>query len=631
MKARVGAHPVRGKGQARPSIAFQRQALPRLLLRTTGTSPRHAGEEVAMPTRPLPNDPSFERLRKHAKKLRDAVRAGDAAALAEAAEFHPRAGRATARFTLADAQLTIARSYGFASWATLKQHLAEIEPLVWNPTPPDPRSTQDLFVRLACLTYSGWDRHNPARAVRMLADHPDLVESDVYTAAAAGNVAGVRRFLDQDPALAQAKGGPLHWEPLLYACYSRLDGALPGASTVDVARLLLSRGADPNCGFLLAGSYAFTALTGAFGRGEDWSNQPPHPGCDALARLLLDAGADPNDAQALYNRHFEDNDDHLRLLFEYGLGRESRGPWIKRLTDENASTRTMLVQQLCWAAMKGFRARLKLLVEHGVDLNVASRRDGRTPYEEALRAGHHDIAGYLLRQGAKKIDLDPVETFALDCIAGRRAEAHARLAADPTLLDRLGHEGRVDLLHRAVDANRRDGIRLIVDLGVDINGMVPGTGLDRAALHNAASGAHLDTIALLLELGADPHLRDPTYHAAPIGWALHSRRLDVVDYLLPLANIFDAVNCGGVERASALLRDNPPLANARDEAGNPLVFYLHPETPRLQEMIRILSAHGADFAAQNRDGKTAADRARARGWIEFADLLREAGGRSRKD
>ena len=28
--------------------------------------------------------------------------------------------------------------------------------------------------------------------------------------------------------------------------------------------------------------------------------------------LLLDAGADPNDSQVLYNRHFKDNDDHLK-------------------------------------------------------------------------------------------------------------------------------------------------------------------------------------------------------------------------------------------------------------------------------------------------------------------------------
>ena len=69
-----------------------------------------------------------------------------------------------ARFSLADAQLVTARSYGFASWAKLKQHLAEIEPFVWNPPPlPDPESRVDVFLRLACLTYTG-THPSPPRA-----------------------------------------------------------------------------------------------------------------------------------------------------------------------------------------------------------------------------------------------------------------------------------------------------------------------------------------------------------------------------------------------------------------------------------------------------------------------------------
>ena len=47
------------------------------------------------------------------------------------------------------------------------------------------------------------------------------------------------------------------------------------------------------------GDCRFTALTGAFGEGEQGPvNQPPPPEWEAFARLLLDAGADPNDGQA---------------------------------------------------------------------------------------------------------------------------------------------------------------------------------------------------------------------------------------------------------------------------------------------------------------------------------------------
>ena len=81
-----------------------------------------------MPTCPLPNAPSLEHLRKEAKRLAQRVRAGDAAAIALAREFHPRAPEAITKFSLTDAQLAIARRYGFASWPKLKAHLTAIEP-----------------------------------------------------------------------------------------------------------------------------------------------------------------------------------------------------------------------------------------------------------------------------------------------------------------------------------------------------------------------------------------------------------------------------------------------------------------------------------------------------------------------
>jgi ankyrin repeat protein len=278
--------------------------------------------------------------------------------------------------------------------------------------------------------------------------------------------------------------------------------------------------------------------------------------------------------------------------------------------------------------MHDFAERVKLLVEHGVDVNMPSLRGGRTPYEEALRAGHQAIAEYLLEHGAKRVDLAPLETFALACIAGRRDDVRAMLSEDPSLLERLGHQGRIELLHRGLDAKQTAGIRLIVELGVDINGMVPGTGLDRSVLHNAAGWAGLEMVKLLLDLGADPILRDPTYHAAPIGWAVHNQQHDVVEYLLQFADVFGAVPCDGVERVADLLRKDPSLATARDDDGDPLVFYLHPEMTRLEEMIQLLVLHGADLNARSRDGRTLVDRALGRGWIEFADLVRRHGGRT---
>jgi ankyrin repeat protein len=583
--------------------------------------------------RPLPNDPSFEHLRKEAKRLRKAVRLGDTAALAQVKEFHPRPNESTTLFSLSDAQLVTARTYGFTSWTKLKQYLIAIEPFVWNPPQPsdDSGPLVDVFIKLACLNYGAWHRSNPAKARRLLTEHPELAQANISSAAAAGDVSAARAMIERDPASVKAKAGPLRWEPLLYACYSRMDGTAPNRSTLEVARLLLAHGADPNAGFLWGGTYVFTALTGAFGEGEDGINQPPHPHRDALARLLLDAGADPNDGQTLYNRHFRVDDDHLKLLVSYGLGHDKGGPWFKRLGDRTQNPARLLVEELWSAARNNFPQRVKLLVDHGVDVNTPGLRNGRTPYEEALRAGNHAVAEYLLEHGAKKVELDRNETFALACITGRRAEALAQLADDPTMLEKLGHRGRVDLIHRAVDAGRPDGVRLIVELGVDVNGMVPNSGLDRSPLHSATIGGNLEMVKLLLDLGADPGLCDPTYHSTPIGWAYHGQQQHVVDYLLRFATIFDALRCDGVERVAALLEQDPSLANAADDGGNPLVFYLHPEMTRLEQMVQLLTAYGADLNARNREGKTLLDRALARGWTDFATVLRAHGARPATD
>jgi hypothetical protein len=339
-------------------------------------------------TVPLPAQPSLERLRKHARRLQRAVRAGEPAALALAAAHLPGGAPADRRrFALSAAQLVTARRHGFAGWPALKRHIETLERYHWDPGPPADEDADGLparFCRLACLSYQDDGPARWARAGALIAAHPELSGADIWTAAAAGDLDAVARLLDADPALAVSRGGPYACCPLFYLAYSRADPGVDAAPVLAIARRLLDAGADPDEGYLWHGlPTPFTLLTGAFGHGElGPENQPPHPHASALARVLLEAGADPNDGQALYNRMFEPDDDHLELMLDHGLGSGDGGPWKARMGHLLDSPSEMLSGQLGWAVAHDQLARVRLLVEHGAD--IATRdEDGHTPLEVA--------------------------------------------------------------------------------------------------------------------------------------------------------------------------------------------------------------------------------------------------------
>lgn len=83
---------------------------------------------MATVSRGLPEQPHLEVPKREARELLDAVRAGTPAAVERVRARHPKffatfpTGDA-ASFKLADAQLVIAREYGFASWPELKRRI----------------------------------------------------------------------------------------------------------------------------------------------------------------------------------------------------------------------------------------------------------------------------------------------------------------------------------------------------------------------------------------------------------------------------------------------------------------------------------------------------------------------------
>jgi hypothetical protein len=84
--------------------------------------------------RPLPLRPSLEYERKEAKALLRRLRAGDSESIARAQAVHPRMQPPSlGRVQLADAQLVIAREYGFASWPKLVQYFNDVHRQTQSP------------------------------------------------------------------------------------------------------------------------------------------------------------------------------------------------------------------------------------------------------------------------------------------------------------------------------------------------------------------------------------------------------------------------------------------------------------------------------------------------------------------
>src|SRR5947208_914875 len=80
----------------------------------------------------LPPRPNLEQLRKQAKDLLKSLKSGDPEAIKRIQENHPRWARVSGSdirdtpFSLSEAQLVIAREYGFASWPRLKEHVDSV-------------------------------------------------------------------------------------------------------------------------------------------------------------------------------------------------------------------------------------------------------------------------------------------------------------------------------------------------------------------------------------------------------------------------------------------------------------------------------------------------------------------------
>jgi hypothetical protein len=364
-----------------------------------------------MPVKRLPAHPNLDHLKHQAKDLLKDHAARDPAAAQRLREFHPRFTDATdddifkGHLTLSDAQLTIAREYGFASWPRLKAHI-ETPTLADRLEKPHHERIEDPDFHRAVELLDAGD----AESLRShLSEHRRLVHQHVVFEG--GNYfrnPTLLEFIAENP----IRHGTLP-KNILAITHVILDAdpepaarnqALMLVSTGRVPRecgvqlplinLLCDRGADPASAIhaaALHGEFAAVdalihrgapidlPIAAALGRADDFNRLLPQAnkqerhlalalasqfGHVEIAALLLDAGEDSN-----------------------------------RYNPVGAHSHSTPLHQAAWS---GDESLVRLLVERGARVNIRDVLWHGTPADWASHAGHTEVEAYLRAR-----DLDP--------------------------------------------------------------------------------------------------------------------------------------------------------------------------------------------------------------------------------
>lgn len=437
----------------------------------------------------LPERANLKHLKKQAKDLLDALSRSNADAVETVGRYFP----SQHPVGLNDAQLVIAREYGFESWGKLKG-----------------------FVEAD-------------GAVNLWRHHREVLRQDLVCALRSGDAESILSFLLVHPSLINDAIVPHGQPPLHYVCFSQLVKSSEfELGLLATAEMLLDRGADASA--IVQREWGpESALYGAAGVLN-------HPG---LTKILLDAGARTDDGEALY--HSSDHPGHhdcTRLILEAGVN-QSDLDWcfkhqldhtsiesIRLFLDHGANPNdTRARTALSHAILRGQNLEvLRLLVDRGGDLEGLDE-DGTTPYAMARRLGNREVADKLVEWGAKPEM--PVRDEILAAAADGDMDRVCRLAAEhPEAVEEVTDYGRQpndgltgslsgQALHNMARLGHVKGLRALLDLGLDINLV---SQWNETALHWASVAGRVDAVRLLLERGARMDIRESNYQSDAFGW-----------------------------------------------------------------------------------------------------------------
>lgn len=329
-----------------------------------------------MPVRRLPSSPNLDHLKHQAKDLLKEHGSHTSAVAQTIREFHPRFSRSTdadifnVHLSLSDAQLTIAREYGFPSWARLKAHIEK-----------------------------------PTLSHQLNLPHHERIEDATFRRAVAlldaGDATGLRAHLNQHPDLAHQhvtfEGGNYFRNPTLLEFVAEnpvRHGTMP-KNIVQMAKVILEAGVEHSA----LNATLMLVTTGSVPR--ECGMQGP------LIALLCDHGADPNSAVHATAVHGEL--EALRALL--GRGAQIDLPVaaaLGRTEDVNrllpGSTHEDRHLALALASQFGHVEIVRTLLDAGEDPNRYNPVGGHshtTPLHQAAGAGNQELVRLLVERGAR--------------------------------------------------------------------------------------------------------------------------------------------------------------------------------------------------------------------------------------